>query len=613
MNIRIPDTLKAALTLFLLFAIASTGIAQNATELPKAVNPADPAKESEEFKKETIAFLREAAADVNSLRSPENRISFSSELASLMWNVDEKEARAMFQGVISDFRMLLGQYDARLNAADLAKGGAVNYGGSLLFGDDSEAAKAQRKIRVAIMVRQQIAQSMADHDPQVALDFYYDSLNAITNPERRKEFESQDEYFVAKLLGEIADSNAAKAAEMAKKSLGKGLNYQHLELLKKVYAKDADKGAELGDEIAKRLKDQGSEAEVHMYILPAFLDTGIDNYDEVKKAGNKKKTMFSEQNLRDMSETLAQRLLKADPEDSDAMSHVSNIERFAPSRAAQIRAKFGVRATATASGSGGSGRGISNTMAPPPPRYTASGDPNANVSAASTEADRAREAKREADEKVMKDVAGLGSKKIPKEERDKIVDRARAIVSEMGSKDEKIMSLSMLAAQVAKAGDKELANEIMRDAAGFVNPQPKNYKDYILVWMLASGYAEADPEKAFPLLDDALYRLNDTITGMVRVAEFIDVTGEIVDDGEVQVGAFGGSMIREMTRGLGMVNGTLTSLAKADIEKTKALTNRFDRSEVRALAKMLVLRALLKKDAKPEIDPTSETFPEDMN
>ena len=109
--------------------------------------------------------------------------------------------------------------------------------------------------------------------------------------------------------------------------------------------------------------------------------------------------------------------------------------------------------------------------------------------------------------------------------------------------------------------------------------------------------------------------VNDTITGMVRVADFIDVTGEIVDDGEVQVGAFGGSMIREMTRGLGMVNGTLTSLAKADMEKTKALTNRFDRSEVRALAKMLVLRALLKKEPASGEDITEipESFEKGLN
>ena len=37
----------------------------------------------------------------------------------------------------------------------------------------------------------------------------------------------------------------------------------------------------------------------------------------------------------------------------------------------------------------------------------------------------------------------------------------------------------------------------------------------------------------------------------IKVAEFIDVNDEMIDDGEVQVGMFGGSMIRGMTSELG--------------------------------------------------------------
>jgi hypothetical protein len=42
---------------------------------------------------------------------------------------------------------------------------------------------------------------------------------------------------------------------------------------------------------------------------------------------------------------------------------------------------------------------------------------------------------------------------------------------------------------------------------------------------------------------------------------------------------------------------TLQNLAKADFAKTRAVVNTFDRPEVRILAKMLVLRAVLAKDA----------------
>jgi len=613
MKTRMIPAFQKLFTLVLIFTFIQTGFAQSTT--PKTAEEAEA-----DFKKEVVVFLRETASEVGSLRSPENRIGFTAELAGLMWFSDEKESRAMYLSLISDFKHLLGQYDAQLNMIESAPGDGSDYaGGGFLFGgDDSEKGKLTRKMRMAMTVRQEVANSMAEHDPQMAFDFFYDSLSAITNVDRRKEYEAQDKYLETKLLNEIAEHNAAKAAELGRKSLAKGgVNFQHLDLLKKIYAKDADKGAEFGDDITRRLKDLSGGGEENIYLLSSALRAGIPNFESVKKEGGKK-PMFSEQNLRDLSEILAQRLLESTPEmDLAPMSYVDAVEKFAPSRAVQIRAKYG---KGNGDGTGmGVGRGnVMTTAASIPTTY--SGNANVNVSrskSTGTGTNQARfekeaaaaELKRKTEEQLMKDVESLGAKQLPKEERDKIVAQARKIVSEMGGKDQKIMALSMLAAQVAKAGDKELAGEIMKDAAAMVNPQPKNYKDYILVWMLATGYAEADPEKAFPLLDDAINRLNDTITGVVRIAEFLDVSGEIVDDGEVQVGAFGGSMMREITRGLGVVDGTLRSLAKADMVKTKALTNRFDRQEVRVLAKMLVLRAVM-GEKKPAAEDTTLPEPE---
>ncbi len=176
---------------------------------------------------------------------------------------------------------------------------------------------------------------------------------------------------------------------------------------------------------------------------------------------------------------------------------------------------------------------------------------NANSNSAVSAADLEREEREKAAKQVMDDVKGLGTKELSKDERDKVVAQARKIIAQTPGKDGKIVALSMLAAQVAKAGDKELAGEIMRDAERLVNPQPKNYQDYLFTWMLASGYAEVDPDKAFPLLERTILQANDTISAFVKVAEFIDVNDEMISDGEVQVGMFGGSMIRGMTRGLG--------------------------------------------------------------
>ena len=157
------------------------------------------------------------------------------------------------------------------------------------------------------------------------------------------------------------------------------------------------------------------------------------------------------------------------------MSYVDVIEKFAPSRAVQIRAKFGKAGTGDGTGMG-VGRGNTSVATVAPSSYSSNSNLNVsgrgssgtgtNSASARLEKDAAAaELKRKTEEQLMKDVESLGTKQLPKEERDKIVAQARKIVSEMGGKDQKIMALSMLAAQVAKAGDKELAGEIMKDAA----------------------------------------------------------------------------------------------------------------------------------------------------
>ena len=151
----------------------------------------------------------------------------------------------------------------------------------------------------------------------------------------------------------------------------------------------------------------------------------------------------------------------------------------------------------------------------------------------------------------------------------------------------------MLAAQVAKLGDKELASEIMRDADRLVNPAPKNFQDFMLSWLLVSGYAAADPEKAFPILEETIGRANDLLAAFIKVGEFIDINEDFIVDGELQVGAFGGQMIKGFTKELNVADSTLEVLARADFAKTKNVTNRFERIEVRMLAKMMVLRTIL--------------------
>jgi len=554
-----------------------------------------------ELQKQGVAFLRETMSDVSNLRTLENRISFSAEMAGLMWFHDEREARSMFTTAIGDFRELIGRLDAQMNELPDASDGETASGG--LFADVSSRGKIEQKYRIAMAVRQQIASSIAEHDPDLALGFYYDTNS--TNPKMHSSYGSET-YFEFTLLGQIAEKNAAKAAQFGIKSVEKGLEQQHVELLRKIYEKDQEKGVEFGSALLSKAKFDKPKQE-KLYALNSLLEFGSGNL-ESSAGGAGKRPIFSRSDLKELADVLANGVL--DNDNGAGAGYVSMIAKYQPGRAAQIRAKLGSAAGDNNSVANRSSRRPSNALKTSANTVAAEDhtDNDNDVSAKESNSNSNSRASGETpDEMLDKSIEKLGNGGLPKEEREKAIEQARKILMQTRGRDKQVMGLSMLASQVAKAGDKELAAEIMKDAASLVNPNPKHYQDFIFTLMVAAGYAESDPEKAFPILEDTIGRVNDLIYSFVKIGEFIDVSEEMITDGEAQVGAFGGGMIRGLGKELGVAEATISTLVKADFAKTKALTNRFDRPEVRVLAKMLVLRSVLGKKAETPIVEATKT------
>jgi len=555
------------------------------------------ASKTDEVKKleaNAVELLKETSSDVNNLRSLPNRIGFSAELASLMWFHDERQAKQMYGSVVSDFRELLARYNADFNAlsSEAIPGTAE---------DPSDRMLAEKRMRTAISVAQQIATSIADHDPELAINFYFDSVAAISNVEFRKQVELQNNYFESQLLTKIAQKNPSKVVPYAIRSLGRGFSGQHLQMLRDLYAKDPDAAVAFGDAIVSSLRSSKIDAN-NWWAVSELLGIGTDAIRESKKPGGKR-AVFSESQLREVSESLAAALLDLKRDDLGMVEGLLvQIERYTPGRAAQVRSKFGIKKTplsvpqtevATV--------GVADPEITETAMLEAKVENNPQMQAALEQSKK--------NDQMMQDAEKLSNKELSTEERSKLIAQVRKIIAQTPGREKKIGALCFLAAQVKIAGDKELAASILKEAASFVNPQPKNYQDFLLTWSLAAGYASAEPDSAFALLEDTISRANDTIEAFVKVGEFIDITGEMVDEGEVQVGALGGSMVRSMTPEMGLADATITLLARADFAKTRDLTNKFERAEVRVLAKMLVIRSILtdKTPQKPESEKAMST------
>lgn len=578
-------------SILILFILCLSGPGQQPSDA-KPTTATDEAQEK--LDQDAVAFMRHTLQDIGSMRTIENRISFTSELAGLMWYHDEREARAMFSGVVNEFKTLLAQYDSQMNALEMTGVALSRRGGGLFGPEPTDHSRLNRKARIAAGVRQQIAMSLAEHVPELALNFFYDSLSIVSNEGLRTQLSSGDSNFEYTLISRVAEKSVDRAVELADDSLKKGLKHNHIALLRTIYDKDQDKGIAYGGKVLSAFKNTHSN-NLNDYIASSLLDLGIEKLD-ASKSDPSKKPLYSDGELRDIADILASQILKPGDryERWSALRYAQSIEKVLPGRAAQIRAKF-----PEINQGSGSGRGRNNSSfgaAPALPRHVSTAGVGTGDQSMTGEPKPTQEeiAKAKAEERLKQ----LGTKELPKEEREKIVAEARKLINESTSNEAKLLALNILAAQVSRAGDGQLASEIMLEASRLVNPYPKHVRDLLMTWILISGYAETEPEKAFDLIESTIFRVNDLAGAAIKIGEFVDVNEEMFVDGEVQVGAFGGDMIRGMTGTLGIAENTVATLAKTDFTKTRALTDRFERVEARVLAKMLVLRAVLGKNEK---------------
>ncbi len=264
-----------------------------------------------ELEKQAVDFLKETTIEINSFRTPENRISFNSELAALMWLHDEKQARTMFGNVITDFRQMLVQIDAQINALNI-DGGENSYMPFMRTKNSKE--KVLQKLRNAMSVRRQVAFSIAENDAILALEFFNET-KIISNKKLRDQYLGQDAYFETQLLEKVAEQNPDKLADFARQSLKNGVSFGILGLLDKIYKKNDKEGAALGEEIFAKIKQMNGQ-NGQLYLYNSMLELGRRNSGDLSKT-----PVFNEQMMREAADLLGLELLKLDAKSFALGSH----------------------------------------------------------------------------------------------------------------------------------------------------------------------------------------------------------------------------------------------------------------------------------------------------
>lgn len=515
------------------------------------------AEMSAENKKRVSEILHETSAAMVTLRSPDNRISYTLKTATALWKIDEKEARVLMTAAMNDVRQIVVEADNEMNrfenAADVS---------GLTDGND-----LWQKTNRITSLRSALVNQMAGLDAEWGLNFLRETMRMVTNSELRNRIEANDKYLESMLIGRIAEKDPAKALELGRKKLVEGFDGEAVSLLQTIYAKDKEKGAVFAEDLLKKIKAANLDSD-STWILSGLFDSGVSNFEEIVKEKSKDKPIFTEQSLRDLAALLGKQI--TDPLGNNnyydlTPEFIASMQKYAPQYNAQIKKMAELQRL----------RGEREKVEPEKPS-------NFNNAV-----QKMYEMQSKFQSEIGTKVQGLTGEKITSEQKKKLIEEARSKILESADRSVRFSGLVSLATQAANVGEKESAAAILEESERLVNLQPKEMKEFSEVWLLAKGYAAVKPERSFALLEDTIFRLNEVINAYIKFSEFQN--GEMtIENGELKMSDYGGQMF-----GFFYATGeTIAKLADADFARTKDLADKFERPEFRVETRLWIATSL---------------------
>ena len=344
---------------------------------------------------------------------------------------------------------------------------------------------------------------------------------------------------------------------------------------------------------------------------------------KAKSATKEVKPLLSEQSLRELAELIVAAALEASPEKGghplDIESVMTQLEKYAPSRTQQLRR--------LKSQSGPeNGQAYDDFQ-----KLVEAGNADALIAAAEKANPGLRESYyQQAALKLVNDdkidqarqvitdhVSDPDQRKQMLAELDKQVltaaaskgnmEETRKLISTASTSEERIGILTQLAMAVAEKGDKKVALQILEEARTFSPARTRYSRQLLARLQIARAYAHVDPAQSLAILESSTDQFNELIGAGIVLGEFLGEE-EFVRDDEIMllfVSQMTDMFQQEFGKDLGL-------LAAADFTRTRDMVEKFQRFEVRIMARLLVVQSVLmpnEDDSDKPLDPNEHVKP----
>jgi hypothetical protein len=538
------------------------------SQVPASARGSD---ESAAVRKKAIELLESVASQVDTLRSAENRARIGSNAAELLWNRDEKRSRSLFAAVEEDIKAGFNDSDTD----DFAHRHTL-----MVFG----------KLRGDILGR------IAKHDPELALEFLQ-ATRPVSDTRLPYEVRDGEKSLDLRLAGLIAAKNPQLALKLGRESLAKGFSDDLLSALSQLEAKDKEASLSLYQAIVDKLKGtdltrddsamefflrlaqefQPPHADEQVYrdligvLLASAVAAGctnatgddaqgfcwrigsvfpkIEKYYGQRAAPLKRWAGEEEGNYAEMSAQVREVIEKGTVDEILALS----------ARYPQMQGQLYWSAMIKAEASGDVARA----------RQIASGFPDETYRRYMlAQIDRDQKWKSLSDEKLAELQQTLSSLRRP---------------------EERIRLLLQVASQVA-GNDRKAALGLLSQADQLISsikPGTEQMQEQIGLAML---YCSLKTDRGFAIIESLIPKLNELVAAAAALDGF---ENNYLRDGEWTMTSAGsiGNLLTGLAQNAGYFAGR-------DFDRTLALTNQFERPELRLMGELKIAQAVLNESAK---------------
>jgi tetratricopeptide (TPR) repeat protein len=160
-------------------------------------------------------------------------------------------------------------------------------------------------------------------------------------------------------------------------------------------------------------------------------------------------------------------------------------------------------------------------------------------------------------------------------------------------KEESARAMVEVALKLNKQGKRDEALELLNEAEALVKPDLTSETQTNALLGLVLAYALIEPPKAFSMIERTIDHANDDL-GKALLLDKILRSG-LIQKGEIKLR---NSQMLPVDLVVFRYGKAIAALAEADFDRTKAAADRFERNELRLLARLLLAQSLLGSSSK---------------